>query len=173
MTGTPNARLEQARGAQQCFQIARHRGFENESRMRHGMSQREPPRMQCLPGKRPQRRGESGIVDIRPTRLTIDRIADNGPSARGQMHADLMHASGDQRAAEERHSLMCRGDVPEAFEPGEALRADGSRRHDSPAVAGIASQPETDLSASDVHATVHPAGALAASVDAIERCSTA
>ena len=58
--------------------------------------------MQRLPGKLPQHCGKLVVRDLPPERLSVDRIPDNRPSSRGEMHANLVRAPGDQSTAEQR-----------------------------------------------------------------------
>ena len=78
-----------------------------------------PPAMrERLTRKRTQRGGDARVFDLGPSRLSIHRIADNRPAARGQVDANLMRASGRQTAAEERQAGTRGGDAREPLETG-------------------------------------------------------
>ena len=68
------------------------------------MREREPPRVERLPGERAERRGEIWVNDSHPTRLTVGAIADDRPSTSRQVRADLMGATGNETTSEQRNA---------------------------------------------------------------------
>src|SRR6185503_1869740 len=116
------------------------------------MRERELPRVQRLARERPKRLSEICVRDSHPPRLTIGGIADERPSPRGQVRADLMRAAGDEAAANEREPGLSRGDFGE---PLESRYADSPLRlrGDHPAaIVRIATETQIDCSAARAYA---------------------
>src|SRR5580765_824896 len=95
------------------------------------------------------------VLDPVPERLSILRIADNRPSARGQMDTDLVRAASHETAAEQ-----CRADSrglnsAQPFEHGLTWRT-GCRvgRHGPPFLAA-ARQADVDDAPRDIHPAVN------------------
>lgn len=95
-------RVMKAGCRQQGSKIARDRRLQFHARTGDRMREREPPRVERLPGECAKRRCEIKVNDAHPTRLTVGGIADNRPSAGRQVCADLMGAAGNETTSEQR-----------------------------------------------------------------------
>jgi len=109
--------------------------------------------------KRLSREGaESGsqrrVGQLCPPRLTVRRVADKRPSARGEMDADLMRAAGHDPALKQRQAGSRSRDAREPLESRDARRADRCRGDDTSSIPAIASEPQLDRPSSDLHASV-------------------
>src|SRR5262245_59922117 len=87
------------------------------------MHEGDAPGMQRLARKRLQRRRERRIVDLRPSRLAVLRVADDRPAVRRKMDANLVAPAGDETTAEKRETGMRRVDRRQTFELRDAATA--------------------------------------------------
>src|SRR5258708_28203071 len=76
-----------------------------------------------LPREVPQCRGDLNIPDLLPSRCAVYLVADDGPSARGEMYADLMRPAGEQPAAKQRGANARCFHASDPFEGCHALGA--------------------------------------------------
>src|SRR5688500_13079925 len=78
--------------------------------------------------------------------LTVETVAQNGPAARRKVHADLMRATRDELAADERQPRASRARARDDFVARFARRA--ARRHHHPAaIDGIARERQQNAAA--------------------------
>ena len=62
------------------------------------------PCVQRLPWESPKCLGERGVGELRPSVPAVHRIANDWPSARSEVCADLVGTAGDQPALEKREA---------------------------------------------------------------------
>src|SRR5512147_680028 len=97
----PNA--TKSRGRQQYFHIRWYRRFDGDATPRRWMRERRAPCVQRVSWIIAERDGGRRIDDVRPPLVAVYAVADDRPSARRKVHADLMSPAGDEAAAEQRH----------------------------------------------------------------------
>ena len=114
----------------------------------------QPPRVKGLPGELAQDRRQRLIRDLLPARFAIGAVADQWPSTRRQVHADLMRSPGHEAAPKQRQTRRRRRHACEALESREAGRAQIRGGHNAAAIAGVAPEAEVDVPARDVHLPV-------------------
>ena len=102
------------------------------------MGERKAPRVKRLAWKRAQRIRKLRVHNPRPARFAIHRIADNWPSTRGKVRANLMRAAGHQPASQQRQPDARRWHATEAHEPGETFRARRFRCGDLASIDAVA-----------------------------------
>ena len=119
------------------------------------MGEPETPRVKGLAWKCAQHIRELRVRNSRPEGFAVHRVADNRPSTRGKMRADLMRAAGHQPASQQRQPDTRRPHAAEANEPGETFRSGVFRCGDLASIDAVAAETQRNPARGDVDTTIH------------------
>jgi len=93
-----------AQDSKEFLEVGGQRRFELDLFLGHGMLEGEAPGVECLAPKAAARRLGTRISDVSPLTTGIERVTDNGVAGVGHVNADLVRATGDGAATDERRA---------------------------------------------------------------------